>query len=159
MKRNTDKFILTPNVKDNDAGDCDHVVNIDPPAEKAAYSFRREWLKDFEWLRYENAMCSMHCIHFKACGMEFAGNSIPPPHSTHFKLESLVKHVEQGFSKSGLRTGREFNPDPLPLDISNALVSLRPPCGTRGTQTHTHTHTHTHTQAHEPVLQWLQTLL
>ncbi len=56
-----------------------------------------------------------------------------------------------------IRTGREFNPDPPPLDISSALVSLRPPCGVRGA--HTHTHTHTHTRAHEPVLQWLQTLL
>ncbi len=31
-----------------------------------------------------------------------------------------------------IRTGREFNPDPPPLDISSTLVSLRPPCG------HTH---------------------
>ncbi len=49
-------------------------MNVDSPAKKAAYSFRREWLKDFEWLRYENALCSMHGIHFKACGIEFAGN-------------------------------------------------------------------------------------
>ncbi len=35
-----------------------------------------------------------------------------------------------------IRTGREFNPDPL--DISSALVSLRAPCGARGTHTHTH---------------------
>ncbi len=32
-----------------------------------------------------------------------------------------------------IRTGREFNPDPPPLRISSALVSLRP---LRGTQTH-----------------------
>ncbi len=72
----TDLFCKTPKVTNSDAGDNDHVVNVDPPAEKAAYSFRSEWLKDFEWLRYENALCSMHCIHFKAWGMEFAGNSI-----------------------------------------------------------------------------------
>ncbi len=41
-----------------------------------------------------------------------------------------------------IRTGREFNPDPPPPDISSARVSLRPPCGARGTHTHTHTHTH-----------------
>ncbi len=35
-----------------------------------------------------------------------------------------------------IRTGREFNPDPPPLDISSALVSLRSPCGARGTHTH-----------------------
>ncbi len=39
-----------------------------------------------------------------------------------------------------IRTGRKFNPDPL--DISSALVSLRPPCGARVAHTHTHTHTH-----------------
>ncbi len=43
-----------------------------------------------------------------------------------------------------IRTGREFNPDRPPL------VSLRPPCGARGTHT---------TRAHGPVLQCLQTLL
>ncbi len=40
-----------------------------------------------------------------------------------------------------IRTGKEFNPDPPPLDISRALVSLRPPCGVRCAW-HTHTHTH-----------------
>lgn len=30
-------------------GDADHVVNVDPPAEKKAYSFRKECLKDFEF--------------------------------------------------------------------------------------------------------------
>ncbi len=47
-------------------------------------------------------------------------------------LSAAFDTIDQGFSKS-------FNPDPL--DISSALVSLRPPCGTRGTHTHTHTHT------------------
>ncbi len=39
-----------------------------------------------------------------------------------------------------IRTGGEFNPDQRPPDISCARVSLRPPCGARGTHTHTHTH-------------------
>ncbi len=47
-------------------------------------------------------------------------------------------YIHQGFSKSGSGP-REFNPDPPPLDISSALVSLRP--------WHTHTHTRTHTGA------------
>ncbi len=53
---------------------------------------------------------------------------------------NLLQHADNGiaqrFSKSGLRTGRELNPDPPRLRISSALVSLRPPC-----VAHTHTHT------------------
>jgi len=41
------------------------VVIEDPPAEKKSYSFRREWLKDFEWLRYadvlRNVQCTVQC--------------------------------------------------------------------------------------------------
>ncbi len=56
-------------------------------------------------------------------------------------LSAAFNTIDQRFSKSGLRSGsgpggREFNLDPL--DISSALVSLRPPCGVRGTHTHTH---------------------
>ncbi len=51
---------------------------------------------------------------------------------------NLLHHADNGiaqrFSKSGLRTGRELNPDPPQLRISSALVSLRPPC-----VAHTHT--------------------
>ncbi len=45
---------------------------------------------------------------------------------------NLLQHADNGiaqrFSKSGLRTGRELNPDPPRLRISSALVSLWPPC-------------------------------
>ncbi|XP_048856526.1 zinc finger protein 862-like isoform X2 [Brienomyrus brachyistius] len=98
MKRTlTDFFCKPPKVTNNGAGDSDHVVNVDSPAEKKAYSFRREWLKDFEWLRYENG--SMHCIHCKTCGTEFAGNTAFATESTHFKRESLVKHGESAKHK------------------------------------------------------------
>ncbi len=40
--------------------------------------------------------------------------------------------------RTPIRTGRELNSDPPPLDISSALVSLRPPCDVRGTHKHTH---------------------
>lgn len=74
--------IITPGV-----GDGDHVVNVDPSAEKKAQSFQRKWLK--EWLCYENG--SMHCVHCKACGTEVAGNTAFITESTHFKCESLIK--------------------------------------------------------------------
>ncbi len=57
----------------------------------------------------------------------------------------ITTYCRSGLLKVRIRTGREFNPDPPPLDISSALVSLRPPRGVRGTRTHTHTHIHTHT--------------
>ncbi len=69
-------------------------MNVDPPAEKAVYSFRREWLKDFEWLCYEKALCSTHCIHFKACGMEFAGNSKERVPNTRNAGTSVCQNVQ-----------------------------------------------------------------
>ncbi len=94
----------------------------------------------------------------KPCGAEIAGKNTKFLLILFCQLTSVgvLLHnwniIAQGFSKSGLRirTGREFNPDPPPLYISSALVSLRPPLGT---------HTHARTRAHEPVLQCLQTLL
>ena len=48
---------------DSDAGDNVNTA-VSPVAKKKAYTFRREWLKDFEWLRFENG--TMHCVHCKA---------------------------------------------------------------------------------------------
>ncbi|KAG1960228.1 PR domain-containing protein [Pimephales promelas] len=73
MKRTLTDFFCTPShkvTKNPGVGDVGDVVNVDPPAEKKSYSFRREWLKDFEWLRYADG--SMYCAHCKACGTEFA---------------------------------------------------------------------------------------
>ncbi len=69
-------------------------------------------------------------------------------------LQHADNSIAQRFSKFGLWTGRELNPDPPRLRISSALVSLRPPC-----VAHAHARTRTRTRAHEPVLQCLQTLL
>ncbi len=66
----------------------------------------------------------------------------PPEWVGHLAISGLLKVR----TPVRIRTGREFNPDPL--DILSALVSLRPPCGARGTHTHTHTHTHTRTHTH-----------
>ncbi len=56
---------------------------------------------------------------------------------------NLLQHADnciaQRFSKSGLWTRRELNPDQPRLRISSALVSLRPSCVAH-TQTHAHTH-------------------
>ncbi len=96
MKRTLTDFFRKPAKVTNNPGVGD-VVNVDPPAEKKSYSFRREWLKDFEWLRYVDG--SMHCVHCKACGTEFAGNTAFALESTHFKRESLVKHGESAKHK------------------------------------------------------------
>ncbi len=61
----TDFFFKPPKVTNNGACESDHVVNVDPPAGKAGKlsSFLREWLKDFEWLYYENALCyALHSL-------------------------------------------------------------------------------------------------
>lgn len=71
--------------------------DVDAPAAKKVYTFRREWLKDFEWLRYESG--AMHCVHCKACGTEIAGNSAFATESTHFKRESLTKHGDSAKHK------------------------------------------------------------
>ena len=70
--------------------DIDGITPTDPPAKKKSYSFRKEWLKEFEWLRFENG--AMHCAHCKACGPELAGKSAFATLSINFKHESLVKH-------------------------------------------------------------------
>ncbi len=73
----------------------------------------------------------------------------------HNTVQSKISSVKSvSFPKSwiynllNVRTRREFNPDPPPLDISSALVSLRPPCGVRHTHTHTHTRRETFKRLH-----------
>lgn len=94
MKRTLKDFFCKPTTAHVTfvIGDGDPVSNANPPLKKKAYTFRREWLKDFEWLRYENG--SMHCVHCKACGPEVAGNTAFAAESTHFKRETMLKHGE-----------------------------------------------------------------
>ncbi len=60
---------------------------------------------------------------------------------------NLLQHADNGiaqcFSKSGLRTGRELNPDPTSYFKCTRITQT----SVRGTHTRTHTHTHTHAGA------------
>ncbi len=75
---------------------------------------------------------------------------------------NLLQHADNGiaqrFSKSGLRTGRELNPDPYFVFQAHLYHSDLRAWHTH-TRTRTHTHTHACTRVHEPVLQCLPTLL
>ncbi len=56
------------------------------------YTFRREWLNQFPWLRYSKADNIMHCIYCKVCEKTMAGNSAFVTGSNTFRIETLKKH-------------------------------------------------------------------
>ena len=73
-----------------------HTINSEPqPAEikrRKVYAFRREWLDQFPWLRYDKTGNEMHCIYCKECGKTMAGNSAFVTGSNTFRIETLKKH-------------------------------------------------------------------
>ncbi len=73
-----------------------HTIESEPePTEikrGKVYSFRREWLDQFPWLRHSKADNIMHCIYCKECGKTMAGNSAFVTGSNTFRIETLKKH-------------------------------------------------------------------
>uniref|UniRef100_A0A8C6SCA7 HAT C-terminal dimerisation domain-containing protein n=1 Tax=Neogobius melanostomus TaxID=47308 RepID=A0A8C6SCA7_9GOBI len=95
MKRTIERFFGHSSPSASSAQERGNNVNIDevaPPAKKAVfYRFHKEWLKEFEWLRYEDG--GMYCAHCRACGPEMAGHTAFAQKTTHFKRESMTKHA------------------------------------------------------------------
>ncbi|KAK0148163.1 Zinc finger protein 862 [Merluccius polli] len=56
------------------------------------YTFRREWLDQFPWLRYSKADSMMHCTYCKECGKTMAGNTAFVTGCNTFRIETLKKH-------------------------------------------------------------------
>lgn len=121
MKRTIDNFFvkLRPDSSENNHNQCSdtepstshvisspgpelasdnepHTIDSEPePTEikrGKVYTFRREWLDQFPWLRYSNVDNIMHCIYCKECGKSMAGNSAFVTGSNTFRIETLKKH-------------------------------------------------------------------
>lgn len=104
MKRTLDHFFVKLRPEQSEAPQCSDTEpmpscsnepNNEPQlvAKKAkVYSFRKEWLGQFPWLRYDMGENVMHCIYCKECGPAMAGNSSLATGCQTFRIETLKKH-------------------------------------------------------------------
>ena len=81
------------------------------------YRFRREWLDQFPWLRYNEVENIMHCIYCKESGKTMAGSSAFVTGSNTFRIETLKKH-NASIKHVTCRDKCTAQVSPLPLPFS-----------------------------------------
>lgn len=102
MKRTIDSFFVpsarasvsVEGQKDKDdetTAETAETVN-EPELKKKTYTFRREWLSQFPWLRHSKEENVMFCMYCKECGKTMAGNTSFVTGCNTFRIETLKKH-------------------------------------------------------------------